>query len=58
MKNDTQLIPIIVPPGQGKTLHAFEKFFARCADEFARPEGPDMKRVVEISAEHGIYFVS
>lgn len=35
----------------------FETFFARCAEEFARPEGPDMPRVLEISAEHGIHFV-
>ena len=35
----------------------FEKFFSRCADEFANPGGPDMQRIVEISAEHGIHFV-
>jgi mannose-6-phosphate isomerase-like protein (cupin superfamily) len=35
----------------------FEKFFSRCADEFAKPAGPDMQRIVEISAEHGIHFV-
>jgi mannose-6-phosphate isomerase-like protein (cupin superfamily) len=35
----------------------FERFFKRCADEFARPGGPDMKRIVEISGEHGVYFV-
>ena len=35
----------------------FEKFFSRCADEFAKPGGPDMQRIVNISAEHGIHFV-
>jgi quercetin dioxygenase-like cupin family protein len=35
----------------------FETFFARCEAEFARPGGPDMQRIVEISAEHGIHFV-
>jgi len=34
-----------------------ERFFARCADEFGRPDGPDMRRIVDISAEHGIHFV-
>jgi quercetin dioxygenase-like cupin family protein len=35
----------------------FETFFSRCAEEFAKPGGPDMERIVEISAEHGIHFV-
>ena len=35
----------------------FENFFARCAEEFAKPGPPDMKRIIEISAEHGIHFV-
>jgi quercetin dioxygenase-like cupin family protein len=35
----------------------FEKFFARCAEEFAKPGPPDMPRIIEISAEHGIHFV-
>jgi len=35
----------------------FEVFFARCAEEFAKPNGPDMARVLEISAEHGIRFL-
>jgi quercetin dioxygenase-like cupin family protein len=35
----------------------FETFFARCADEFAKPGAPDMERIVAISAEHGIHFV-
>lgn len=34
----------------------FERFFARCAQEFAA-DSPDMDRVLEISAEHGIHFV-
>lgn len=36
----------------------FEKFFARCADEFAKPGSPDMERIIAMSAEHGIHFVS
>jgi len=35
-----------------------EKFFERCAEEFAKPGGPpEMARLVEIGAEHGIHFV-
>lgn len=49
---DTPLRQIIETSPSG-----FENFFARCAAEFGRPEGPDMRRIVEISAEHGIYFV-
>ena len=30
---------------------------ARCAAEFAKPGGPDMNRIVEISAEYGTHFV-
>jgi quercetin dioxygenase-like cupin family protein len=36
----------------------FETFFARCAEEFAKPGGPDMNRIVQVSAEHGIHFVN
>jgi len=36
----------------------FEHFFSRCAEEFASPGGPDMQRIVEIGAAHGIYFVA
>lgn len=39
------------------TPSGFETFFARCAGEFAKPGGPDMQRIVEISAEHGIHYV-
>jgi len=39
------------------TPAGFETYFARCAEEFARPGAPDMERIMEISAEHGIYFV-
>jgi len=35
----------------------FETFMARCAEEFAKPGAPDMARIVQISAEHGIQFV-
>ena len=38
------------------TPAGFETFFSRCAAEFARPGGPDMPRIVSISAEHGIHF--
>ena len=34
-----------------------EVFFARCAEEFAKPGAPDLARIVEISAEHGIHYV-
>lgn len=36
----------------------FEIFFARCAEEFAKPGPPDMPRLVEIAGEHGIHFVN
>lgn len=36
----------------------FETFFGRCAEEFAKPGPPDMQRIVEISAEHGIHYVT
>lgn len=36
----------------------FETFFTRCAAEFAKEGGPDMPRLVEIAAEHGIHFVN
>ena len=39
------------------TPAGFENFFARCAEEFSKPGGPDMTRVKEIAAEHGIHFV-
>ena len=34
----------------------FDKYFERCAKEFARGGEPDMQRIFAISAEHGIYF--
>lgn len=39
------------------TPSGFENFFARCAEEFAKPCGPDMSRIAEIGAEHGVHFV-
>ncbi len=36
----------------------FENFFGRCAEEFAKPGGPDHARLVEIAAEHGIHFAT
>jgi quercetin dioxygenase-like cupin family protein len=35
----------------------FEIFFARCAAEFASSGGPNMERIMAISAEHSIHFV-
>ena len=40
------------------TPAGFEVFFARCAAEFAKPDGPDMARIMAISAEHGIHLVA
>lgn len=39
------------------TPSGFEVFFAQCAEEFAKPGGPDMERIVAISAEHRIHYV-
>ena len=36
----------------------FEDFFAKCGEEFQKPGGPDMARILEISAEHGIHYVN
>jgi len=36
----------------------FELFFAECEKEFQKPGGPDMERITEISAEHGIHYVN
>jgi hypothetical protein len=38
------------------TPSGFEKFFVRCAAEFAKASEPDMSRIIEIGAEHGIHF--
>lgn len=35
----------------------FETFFARSAEEFNKPGGPDLARILDIAAEHGIDFV-
>lgn len=35
----------------------FEAFYARAAAEFVRPEPPDMNRLVQIAAEHGIHIL-
>lgn len=41
------------------TPSGFEQFFARCATVFAQAADgpPDMKSILEISAEHGLEFV-
>jgi quercetin dioxygenase-like cupin family protein len=39
------------------TPSGIEKFFARCAEEFAKLANPDMSRLFEIGVEHGIHFV-
>ena len=36
----------------------FDRYFARCAEEFAKPGEPDMERIIAISAEHGIHFAT
>ncbi len=38
------------------TPAGFESFFADSAEEFAKPGGPDIARIVEISARRGIYY--
>jgi len=40
------------------TPSGFERCFARCADEFARPGGPSMERIVGFARDHGIEFVT
>lgn len=35
----------------------FKTFFARCAEEFAKPGGPDTQRINGIAVEHGIRFL-
>ena len=35
----------------------FENFYARSAEELAKPGPPDMKRMTEISAEYGIHVI-
>jgi mannose-6-phosphate isomerase-like protein (cupin superfamily) len=35
----------------------FETFFARCEQEFNKPGAPEMGRLLQIAAEHGIHFV-
>lgn len=35
----------------------FETFFAKAAEQFAKPEGPDMALIIQIAADHGIHFV-
>ena len=39
------------------TPSGFEIFFARCADEFAKPGGPDKNRLIEIHKEHNIELI-
>jgi hypothetical protein len=36
------------------TPSGFEKFFAACAEEFARPGGPEMQKIVEIHHQYGL----
>ena len=40
------------------TPGGFDKYFARCAEEFGKGGAPDMERIFAISAEHGIHFVT
>ncbi|OLD47523.1 MAG: hypothetical protein AUI63_03995 [Gemmatimonadetes bacterium 13_1_40CM_2_60_3] len=47
----SRMLIMTVPSG-------IERFFARCAEEFAKPGGPpEMQRLFEIGAEHGIHFL-
>jgi len=39
------------------TPSGFEDFFATAAEEFAKPEGPNIPKIMKIAAEHGIHFV-
>lgn len=39
------------------TPAGFETFFERCAQEFSKAGPPDMARIIEISAEHGIHYI-
>jgi quercetin dioxygenase-like cupin family protein len=45
-----RLLIVTVPAG-------LDKYFCRCDEEFAKPGGPDMSRVLQISEEHGIHFL-
>lgn len=45
-----RLLIITTPAG-------IEKFFCCCHEEFAKPGGPDMSRLLQISEEHGIHFL-
>lgn len=36
----------------------FEVFFAKAAEEFSKPDGPDMQRILFIAGEYGIHFVT
>lgn len=35
----------------------FENFFTKCVEKFSKPKGPDMQRIIEIGAAHGIHFL-
>jgi quercetin dioxygenase-like cupin family protein len=35
----------------------YEIYLSRCAEEFAKPGGPDPERLTRIGAEHGIHFL-
>jgi hypothetical protein len=39
------------------TPSGIEIFFARCAAQFAKGSKPEMSRLAEIGAEHGMHFV-
>ena len=36
----------------------FDRYFARCAEEFAKPGGAHVQRIIAISAEDGIDFAT
>lgn len=35
----------------------FEEWFARCAEEFARPDGPRTERIADLTAQQRMHFV-
>ena len=39
------------------TPSGFENLFARCAEEFSKPGGPGMARIIEIGIAHGVHFI-
>lgn len=49
-KSKSHLLTQTLPSG-------FETFFEKCSMVFATPGPPDMDRIIQIAADHGIHFV-